>query len=242
MAMYDCIKKYDITFPVVWLFDISYFPSYASHDWWNTRCGLAADELSTASKYIHTEARMHYLGARALVRHALACVAKCQPEKLVFENDLTGKPIVVSPTSAANWHFNLSHSGKLIACAVWNRPIGVDVEPQLRNIDHLLLAKSLFSEDETKWITSKADRSKQRFMALWTLKEAFLKESGVGLSISLNQIRVRPGCSRRFVVDTRAVTAGQNRYCRLLRPLQGYWLAICTADLFPSPQLYWYMM
>jgi len=227
--------------PDIWLFDISNFPSDVTLDWWRVHCGLVADELSTANRYRHSESRMHYLGGRALARHALATVVGCSPDLLRFGTTSKGKPRVLGPSPATDWHFNLSHSGKLIACGVWDRPLGIDVEPKLRQINHALLTDMLLCCDEVNWIFSKGALSKKRFMALWTLKEAYLKESGVGLSISLNQITVRPESTHKFIIESNVISSAQRRHGHLLCPRSGFWLAICTASVLLQPRLFDYM-
>lgn len=83
-----------------------------------------------------------------------------------------------------NAHFNISHSGQFVACAVSDRPIGVDIQkivPYCRDA-----AERVFSLEELSKIESSPDRSAE-FTRLWTQKEAYLKMLGIGFSDCLDK-------------------------------------------------------
>lgn len=79
-------------------------------------------------------------------------------------------------------HFNLSHSGTLVACALGNRPVGVDIQ----NIVKLRrsLVNYTMSEAEIAQLDAMASVEEQElfFTRLWTLKESYVKATGTGLS------------------------------------------------------------
>ncbi|MCP3804701.1 4'-phosphopantetheinyl transferase superfamily protein [Allokutzneria sp. A3M-2-11 16] len=79
--------------------------------------------------------------------------------------------------------FNLSHSGDLAALAVsWDRRVGVDVE-QHRELDHLGMAARVLRPSEHAAIAAlPADRQAEAFFRYWTVKEAYVKVTGQGLS------------------------------------------------------------
>lgn len=84
-----------------------------------------------------------------------------------------------------NAQFNISHSGQFVACAVSDRPIGVDIQevvPYCRDV-----ANRVFSLEELSQVESSPDPSAE-FTKIWTKKEAYLKMLGVGLSYSLDKI------------------------------------------------------
>ena len=92
-----------------------------------------------------------------------------------------GKPYL---RDYSNAHFNISHSGQFVACAVSDRPIGVDIQEIVsyrRNV-----VKRIFSPEEISQIESRPDRSAE-FTRLWTQKEAYLKMLGIGFSDSLDK-------------------------------------------------------
>ena len=81
-------------------------------------------------------------------------------------------------------HFSLSHTRGMVVCALSNTRVGVDVERP--RIIRPALARRCFGEAELVW----AQADKQRFLALWTRKEAVLKCSGEGITRPLREIPV----------------------------------------------------
>jgi 4'-phosphopantetheinyl transferase len=75
----------------------------------------------------------------------------------------------------------------MVACAVIRGlPIGVDLESSFRQLRHRELAERFFGEDEVKALRALApERQAARFLELWTLKEAYLKAVGRGISVPL---------------------------------------------------------
>lgn len=94
--------------------------------------------------------------------------------QLEFATNEYGKPYIANDP---NIHHNVSHSGNYVACAISDRPIGIDIE-LLRPID-LKIAERFFAPDETAYI-AKSDQV-CRFYEIWTKKESRVKCEGEGL-------------------------------------------------------------
>lgn len=76
-------------------------------------------------------------------------------------------------------HFNISHSGEYVACAVSDKPIGVDIQKIGKyNSD---VANRVCNENELKQIKNGSDKASE-FTRLWTQKEAVLKMYGTGIA------------------------------------------------------------
>ena len=82
------------------------------------------------------------------------------------------------------FHFNISHSGELIALAVSESAVGVDVE-RLLTPDYRVSKRCC--EDEQIYISD----SPIRFFEIWTKKEAILKYQGTGISGGLKSFSVQ---------------------------------------------------
>jgi 4'-phosphopantetheinyl transferase len=68
--------------------------------------------------------------------------------------------------------------------------IGIDVESRARMLPTAELARRFFSRSEAAHLAPlDAPLRQARFLALWTLKEAYLKARGFGLSLPLDSIR-----------------------------------------------------
>ncbi len=73
----------------------------------------------------------------------------------------------------------------------WERDCGIDVECMrpMRDMDGV--ANAVFSPAETAWLASREDAARsQAFFTQWTLKEAYIKATGLGMSAPLKQITI----------------------------------------------------
>lgn len=86
-----------------------------------------------------------------------------------------GKPYL---SDYPNVHFNISHSGEYVACAVSDKPVGIDIqEIGEYNFD---VAKRVCNSKELKQIENSEDKASE-FTKLWAQKEAVLKMVGTGI-------------------------------------------------------------
>ncbi|CAM6029457.1 unnamed protein product [Sphagnum balticum] len=133
--------------------------------------------------------------ARTLVRTTLARYASgiVAPSALRFTKNEFGKPNVIWPVKRLEeWRppslcFNLTHTQSLLMCAVTQKAeVGIDVEERERKFtrDLMALARRQLSPEEADWLSRFTDPNEQRcqFMQLWTLKEAYVKALGKGIS------------------------------------------------------------
>ena len=128
----------------------------------------------------------HFLATRALQRQALSHYTEISPEQLLIARTDSGKPFLTNSPFAL--HFNLSHSGNFAALAVSTQgEIGVDIETA-RKRSYLQIVERFFHADEIKQFhdCNKEDEE-QLFYRLWTLKEAFFKAIGTGISTGLDK-------------------------------------------------------
>ncbi len=151
--------------------------------------GLSPDEQQCMKKFSRASLAHVYLAAHGLKRSFLAQLTGCLPNELRFEAADRGKPLISSPATATDWHFNLSHTHTLVAVAASRQPVGIDVEDLSRQVPDLDIAKRYFSRREYEHIAATAPSEQARlFLRYWTLKEAFLKAEGWGLSQRLDAV------------------------------------------------------
>ncbi|KAK4776508.1 hypothetical protein SAY86_005196 [Trapa natans] len=132
--------------------------------------------------------------ARVLVRTTIARYQTdgyIDPRSLKFRKNIHGKPELEwdndDSGSRPPVQFNISHTASLIACGVTNSsPIGVDIEKKDRKIQNNIIsfARRYFTPNEVERLSSISDLNVQRqhFLKLWTLKEAYVKALGKGIS------------------------------------------------------------
>ena len=158
------------------------------------------------------EAFRHALGRKqcVLAYRMLCCALQTEyglsdlPE---FEYSKQGKPFLAGHPDI---HFNLSHCRQAVACAVSDRPVGVDVESIGR--DKPELVEHVMSPREQQTIRSSA-RPQETFAILWTRKEALLKLTGEGLVDHLAGVLESP-LAENVQFDTR-VHADQGYVCTM---------------------------
>lgn len=155
---------------------------------------LPDDELARHDRFRHEGAAGEYLGARALVRAALSSWSPVDPRAWRFAVNEYGRPSVEAPLTAVATHFNLSHTRGMITLALGRDPlVGVDVEPLARSVDVLPIVDRFFSASEAAALRALPPaQHRDRFLALWTLKEAYIKARGMGLAIPLGDFSFEP--------------------------------------------------
>ena len=82
-----------------------------------------------------------------------------------------------------NIHFNISHCKGLVACALSDEPIGLDVE-QIQDIKDSLPKRVLSKEEQEFLAEYREDEAQylELFFRFWTLKESYIKWDGRGFS------------------------------------------------------------
>lgn len=153
---------------------------------WEERCSawLSPDERARQSQLATPELRRENLATRALCRATLSHYTGVDPAVWVFVAGEGGKPAIAEPAAFASLRFNLTRTRGLASCAVTCAgEVGVDVEETSLEIDAERVARHCFSPDEqTAMNALRPHRRTVWFLEQWTLKEAYLKGRGTGLS------------------------------------------------------------
>lgn len=124
------------------------------------------------------------------------------PEKLPeVRAGLKGKPEFVFPEGKGpELHFNLSHSGNYVICAMADFEVGADVQMRTRIRESLL---QRFCSEEERVCMDKCGGDKQRetiFARIWAPKEAVTKLTGYGIGQLLGRVH-RDGSEDKTVSD-----------------------------------------
>lgn len=150
---------------------------------------LSVDELERADRFRTDRLRRGFILSRGLLRILCSRYLACDPAALVFEYGAKGKP-ALGPDCGLG--FNVSHSGALLVLAfAWNLELGIDVE-EVRPLSEIeAVAHRFFCAEETSEVLSHRGATRTLlFHTCWTRKEAFIKATGDGLSMSLDHFRV----------------------------------------------------
>ena len=121
-------------------------------------------------------------------------------------------------SNSENIYFNLSHSSKLVVCAISDREVGVDVEYIDPTID-LNIAKNYFYNSEYENIMNSKNPSDE-FFKYWVLKESYMKYTGLGFNLKLDSFEI--------LMDNEIRLKNDDNLQFSLFDIDGYKLAVCS--------------
>ena len=162
---------------------------------------ISSEERARRDRFHFARDRRDYAAAHALLRASLARAAGRPPGEWRFDAEPRGKPTLQPGDPArGSLSFNLSHTHGLVACAIASgADLGVDVERIDRGANADGIAGRYFAASEIAWLRAvPAKAYAARFITLWTLKEAYLKATGEGISESLTKMAFEVGDDGRM--------------------------------------------
>jgi 4'-phosphopantetheinyl transferase len=187
---------------------------------------LSAAERKRYHAFVFDRHRLEYLATRALVRTALSSCRAVAPADWQFHANAYGRPELVDH---GDLRFNLSNNLTMIVCAIRRRgELGIDVEPLTRGPEIIEVADTAFAPAELAALRAlpgpaRADRA----VSLWTLKEAYIKARGMGLSLPLDGFAFSfDAASRRISFAPSAGDPGRWQFRTL--DLLGHRVALAT--------------
>lgn len=133
-------------------------------------------------------------------------------------------------------HFNLSHSEGFVMCAISDAQVGCDIE-YVRPID-MRLSSRYFHAEESLFLNSVTDEKEKKdaFFRLWTLKESFIKASGLGFALPLQQFCIEIKKDSAILKKT-PPSFGQKVFFKEYSCIEGYKCACCALSSdFAEPQ------
>lgn len=196
---------------------------------------LSTDERERARRFYFQRDREHFIVARASLRAILGCYLDLKPDELRFCYGPHGKPALSSESLGGDLRFNLSHSGGLALYAVTRgREIGVDIERVRPELADGKIAERFFSPREVAALRALHPHLQlQAFFNCWTRKEAYIKATGDGLSLPLDQfdVSVVPGERAALLNTTHNLGESSRWLLRQLLPGADYIAALAVEGL-----------
>ena len=154
---------------------------------------LDRTEQSRSQTFQFIDDRKLYVTAHIFLRQVLSHHAPLPPAAWTFATHAHGKPYI-SNTGYQHLHFSLSHTRGRLACAVsTHAPLGIDVE-RVRPLDQIEnLCRQVLTPLEYYDLLKKPHAHREpTFFRYWTLKEAYIKALGMGLSLPLQSFFLTP--------------------------------------------------
>lgn len=146
-------------------------------------------------RYRFERGKMLSAGAGLLLDNMLMCRGLRERDMRYVEGE-HGKPAF---EQYPELHFSLSHSGNLVACAIGEMPVGVDVQTIVTARDSLI---NYVMTDAEKWALQSLDDLDDKnayFTQLWTLKESYTKATGTGITHDFPSFEVVDGMVRALL-------------------------------------------
>ncbi|MCD4655323.1 4'-phosphopantetheinyl transferase superfamily protein [bacterium] len=144
---------------------------------------LSDDELKRADRFRFEKHRRRFTIARSNLRITLTEYTGIEPADIRFKTTIYGKPFIHPKQNPAAVSFNLSHSHELALVAICREnAIGVDVEYVKKDRPFMALAQRYFLKNEIEYLIDLPETEQQKaFYRIWTLKEAWMKATGIGI-------------------------------------------------------------
>ncbi len=177
---------------------------------------ISSSRRRKAMEYLQGDDRKRCLGAGILLAKILPLYGE-SPERITFGT--RGKP------EAEGVHFNLSHSGTLAICAVGGKAVGCDIEKTGKEAEGV--ARRFFHQNEVEYLQrfQGAERD-EMFFRLWTLKESYIKMTGEGMYLPLQDFEILFSGER---VQVRR--SGKILPCHVMEySIPGYKVSVCAEE------------
>ena len=177
---------------------------------------MTDEEFKKQQRYIFEKDRHRALITRALARTTLSHYLPTEPEDHKFSFNSHGKPEIVNPIIPIR--FNISHTKDLIACGVVvDSNLGIDIEDTTRENNCTNIAERFFARSEVESINKlPIDSRNEKFFDYWTLKEAYIKACGLGLSMPLDKFS--------FNIDNKNITLSTHSNYEVITDCWNFWL------------------
>ncbi len=150
---------------------------------------LSGSELESANKKRDEVLSQRAIISRGFLRYILGHSLHMHPTAIPLELTAHGKPVLAYDLKH-RLNFNVAHSKEMLIVAVSETSqIGVDVEwiDPSKNLNQV--ANICLMPEETRFFAFHGNQPSV-FFKIWTIKEAILKATGLGLAYPMNKFSV----------------------------------------------------
>lgn len=177
---------------------------------------ISSSRRKKVMSYLQADDRRRCLGAGILLAYILPLYGE-NPEKITYGPE--GKP------QAENVHFNLSHSGDLVICAIGEKAVGCDIEKIGEEPEGVTI--SFFHRNEAEYLQRfQGPERNEMFYRFWTWKESYVKMTGEGMKLSLQDFEILPEGER-----IRVRRGDEILPCHMMEyNISGYKVSVCAEE------------
>lgn len=141
--------------------------------------------IKKAERIIHEESRIQSIVAGRLLDMAVADYLAVDIADVIWPEDYDeNSRMYIDKESGKKLLFNITHAGELVAVAVAESCVGLDIECKDDKDFHV--TERMFAPEDREYILG----NQNRFRDVWTIKESFLKCTGEGIVVPLNSFTV----------------------------------------------------
>lgn len=162
---------------------------------------LSNEEHTRYKRFYFASDQQRFLISHALVRQTLSRYFDLLPQHWTFTRAEHGKPEIANQ-DIPPLRFNLTHTQGLTACMIsLTEDCGIDAERVKHRHDHDAIARKVFSKQECAELQQlHGAESLRYFYTHWTLREAYVKAKGIGLSFPTQRMTFSVDAQRRTCV------------------------------------------
>lgn len=147
---------------------------------------LSDYELKTEINYRGQISRKQKsLCSEFIVKKLVSNLKKINVESIHYAHDIYGKPFI---KELPNVFFSISYTANIIAIAIGNTPVGIDIE--CKKTVKVQIAQRFFTQKECDFLAEKKTNINEWLLIIWTQKEAYAKYRGTGLTPPLKNLNV----------------------------------------------------
>jgi len=163
---------------------------------------LSEEEVCNAALFRNSDDQKSYRIAHTIKRQMLSEIDRktrgevvaISPTEWLFGSTIYGRPVIRQEVGR-NYAFSLSHTRTAAACVVTSKTsigVGVDIEGMFRRpLDPLIEELVLTDEERQSLVGCTSGERARLHTRLWTLKEAWLKATGLGLNLAMGRAGFR---------------------------------------------------
>ena len=167
---------------------------------------LSAKEKERSERFKFYKHRKDFIASHGFLHTVLAYYNDTPANEIEFFHSEKGKPFLLKKQNRNNIQFNLSHSNNMAILAVCKKhSLGVDIEYAEKKVDWEGISKRFFTpKEQSTFFKLPEDQQEDAFFKIWTRKEAHMKVTGFGLSLSPTQFEVStPPAEAEFLGHTK---------------------------------------
>ena len=159
----------------------------SKEEWTDYLENLPTNEIAKSEEYHYSQDKLRFTKCRSILRSTLSKWLGKDPKTIHMTTEMNGKPYI---NEIPQIKFNITHTDGFAGIALCKDfEVGLDVENTTRATDIDAVSKKVFTDTEREKISSKKTIDKKvMFFRLWTAKEAFLKNTGHGLTLDPKMI------------------------------------------------------